>query len=86
MTAGYTPGMKIAISVPDDLSARAEEFASRLGITRSRLHADALRSYIEWREDQAIRHALDRVHADSPEPLDDGFKRAQAKVLRESEW
>jgi len=86
MTEGYTSFMKTAISLPDELFERAEELASRLGISRSQLYADALRAYLEWRRGESIRKALDAVHEASPEPLDEGLKRAQARMLREQEW
>lgn len=78
--------MKTAISLPDELFARAEELASRLGVSRSQLYAEALRSYLEWRREEEIRETLDRVHSEGPEPLGEGLRRAQSKVLRDSEW
>lgn len=86
MTIGHTSAMKTAISLPDDLFRRAEDLASQLGISRSQLYADALRSYLAWRREEAIREALDAIHEADPAPLDEGLKRAQAKVLRESDW
>ena len=78
--------MKTAISLSDELFERAETLASRLGISRSRLYSDALRAYLEWRQEEAVREARDAVHEGSPEPLDEGMKRAQAKILEESDW
>jgi len=78
--------MKTAISLPDDLFDSAEALATRLGVSRSQLYADALRTYLAWRQDEAIRAALDAAHGDAPEPLEEGLKRAQAKTLEASEW
>jgi predicted transcriptional regulator len=39
---GYTFGMKTAVSIPDDLFRRADEYASRSGKSRSELYREAL--------------------------------------------
>ncbi|MEN8150673.1 MAG: hypothetical protein ABFS86_12695 [Planctomycetota bacterium] len=78
--------MKTAISLPDELFDRAESLAARLGVSRSRLYANAIRLYLAIRQDETVRDSLDRVYGEDPEGLDETLKRAQAKVLRESEW
>ena len=39
--------MKIAVSVPDDLFARADDAASRLGLSRSQVYARALEEFLD---------------------------------------
>lgn len=39
--------MKTAVSLPDDLFARADQLAARRGISRSRLYAEALARLLE---------------------------------------
>lgn len=46
---GYTLGMKITVSVPDELFGQAEAEARRQGITRSALFQAALREYLMGR-------------------------------------
>lgn len=47
-------GMKIAISIPDDLFAEAERLAEERGGSRSALYASALREFV-------VRHSPDRI-------------------------
>jgi len=82
----HTPGMKVAISIPDDVFADAEHLAETLKKPRSQVYSDALREYV-------ARHAPDRVTAPLDEVLateastPDGFARAAAEhTLRRSEW
>ena len=39
--------MKIAVSVPDELFERADEYADREGVSRSQVYARALEEYLE---------------------------------------
>ena len=54
MGAGYTLGMKTAVSIPDDIFERAERLASQKQRSRSEVYAAALDEYL-------ARHALDEV-------------------------
>ena len=56
--AGYTPDVKVAISVPDELHAEAERLAHRLNRSRSRLYADAMREYLARHDPNAVTRAL----------------------------
>jgi hypothetical protein len=42
----YTPFMKTAISIPDDLFEEVERFSRRLKVSRSRLFTEAAREYL----------------------------------------
>lgn len=78
--------MKTAISLPDELFESAETLAARLGVSRSRLYADAIRLYLAVRQADSVRESLDQVYGEEPEVVDEALKRAQAKVLKASEW
>jgi predicted transcriptional regulator len=52
---GHTAEVKTAVSLADDVYARAERAARRLGRTRSALYAEALREYLD-------RHQLEQDH------------------------
>lgn len=83
--AGYTRGMKVAISLPDALHRKADALARRTGRSRSRLYADALADYLARQAPDSITDRLNDV-CDSI-PLPDPFASAAAKrVLRESSW
>ena len=78
--------MKTAISLPDDLFAAAESLAGRLGVSRSRLYATALEDYIARHQARRVSERLDAVYGPQEPGLDPSLQRAQAKVLRRSEW
>ena len=52
-TGGYTPGMKTAISIPDDVFNEAEALARRTKKSRSEVYARAVREYV-------ARHSADK--------------------------
>ncbi len=73
--------MKTAISLPDELFARAEELASRLGIARSRLYALALAEYVERHSSSSITHRLNAVYQQEDSALEDDLARLQAGAV-----
>jgi metal-responsive CopG/Arc/MetJ family transcriptional regulator len=76
--------MKTAISLPDELFAETEALARRLGTSRSRLYAAALREYVARHQPDEVTAALDRVYADAaPDPV---LAAAAANALLASEW
>ncbi len=58
---GYTPSMKTAISVPDEVFEDAERLAGRLGWTRSHLYTQAVREFLERQGDDPVTAALDAL-------------------------
>ncbi len=78
--------MKIAVSIPEDVFAEAEELARRQRMSRSRLYSRALAEY-------AARHAPDRVTEAMNQVVDEvgaGFdpfvERAARVTLARVEW
>jgi predicted transcriptional regulator len=43
--------MKVAVSLPDELFARADDAASRLGLSRSQVYARALEEFLDAQGD-----------------------------------
>ena len=86
LQARYTAGMKIAVSIPDDLHMEADRLARSLKYSRSRLYADAVRECLARHDPDAITSALnlvcDRLGADA----DPGIAAAGADLLRRVEW
>jgi predicted transcriptional regulator len=86
VTLGYTPGLKTAISIPDDLFRRAEELARRLGKSRSQVYREALAEYVFRREPRSVTSALDELADElAPEP-DPWLAEAGRTVLERNEW
>lgn len=83
---GYTTGMKTAISIPDELFQRAEEFARTLGKSRSQVYREALAEYLVRREPRSVTSALDELVAELPVEPDPWVGVTARRVLERSEW
>lgn len=82
----YTIGMKTAVSIPDEVFARAERLAKRDGRSRSELYAAALKEYVERHAPEHVTEAMNRV-VDALEGERDAFSAAAGRrVLERSEW
>lgn len=79
-------GMKIAISVPDEVFQAGEHLAHQLGISRSQLYADALAAYLSVRGAAAVTARLDEVHGKAPVRLDAALAAAQRVKLADEAW
>lgn len=56
--------VKTAVSIEESLFREAEEWAGKLGISRSRLFAEAVREYVRQRENEELLRRLNEAHAD----------------------
>ncbi len=74
--------MKTAVSLPDDVYARAERAARRLGRTRSALYAEALREYLDRHEQEqlSVTAFLDEVYLDDAQEAAAGAAAARRLV------
>jgi metal-responsive CopG/Arc/MetJ family transcriptional regulator len=84
--AGYTIGMKTAISIPDELFADAERLARRTRKSRSQLFSDALKEYVARHAPDNVTDALNRISAELQEEPDEFIASASRRVLERSEW
>jgi len=75
--------MKTAISIPDPLFEAAEQFAKRMGLSRSQLYAVALQEYLQTHKREQVTKRLDAVYADEDSSLDPFFVQLQADTLSE---
>mgnify|MGYP001791676200 FL=1 len=78
--------MKTAISIPDPLFEAAEQFAKRLGLSRSELYAMALQQYLQEHKQDRVTQQLDAIYADEDSQLDPFFVNFQAHTLSEDSW
>ena len=78
--------MKTAISLPDELFNRAESLANRLGLSRSRLYAQALEDYIARHQARRVSERLDAVYGTESSTVAPSIVAAQSRVLKRSEW
>jgi metal-responsive CopG/Arc/MetJ family transcriptional regulator len=78
--------MKTAISLPDPLFQAAEQFAKRMGLSRSELYAVALQEYLQVHKQEQITKQLDAVYADEDSSIDPFFIKLQANTISEETW
>ena len=78
--------MKTAISIPDALFEAAEQFAKRMGLSRSELYAVALREYLQVHKQDEITKQLDAVYADEDSSLEPFFVQLQTDTLSKETW
>jgi metal-responsive CopG/Arc/MetJ family transcriptional regulator len=78
--------MKTAISIPDALFDAAEQFAKRIGLSRSELYAVALQEYLQAHKQDQVTKQLDAVYAREDSSLDPLFVQLQAHTLSEETW
>ena len=77
--------MKTAISIPDDIFAKAEELARQLSTSRSELYSRAVREYV-------ARHSADQVTEKLDLLVEEGHMEssfavaASRQTLERSEW
>ena len=85
-TAGYTNGMKTAISIPDRVFTRAERTARRLGKSRSQLYTEAVTEYVARHDPDEVTEAVNRV-CDAVDTSPDRLVAAAGRrVLVRTEW
>jgi predicted transcriptional regulator len=78
--------MKTAISIPDELFARADELARRLGKSRSQLYREALSEYLVNREPRSVTATLDELVGELPPGPDVWVGATARRALERSEW
>lgn len=80
--------MKTAVSIPDDVFARAERLARAAGRSRSEVYSAALREYVARHEPDDVTEAVNRVIEDFGEDAapDGSTQEAVRQVLESSEW
>ena len=82
---GYTRWVKIAVSLPDELFARADDAASRLGLSRSQVYARALEEFLDTHgeQDDPVTVKLNEL-ADQQEPTPGAA--AGRRLIETGQW
>jgi hypothetical protein len=78
--------MKTAISIPDDIFHSAEQLARRLGVSRSELYVQALKSYLQAHHEDNVTDTLNTIYGDTPVPLDPVLQSVQTRSLPKNDW
>jgi hypothetical protein len=81
--------VKTAISLDESLFREAEEWAGKLGVSRSQLFARAVEEYVRRHENEELLRRLNEAHADGPDEEDEEALRhgqaLHAEMLRRVE-
>ena len=83
---GYTNGMKIAISIPDDVFEEAERLARQRHRSRSDLYTRALSEYVARHAPDRVTESMNAVLETVGEPADDFAPAAGRRALGRVEW
>lgn len=78
--------MKTAVSIPDELHARVDETARRLGKSRSQVYREALAEYLLRRETDSVTEAMDVALDELGQPSDRWVAEAARSALARTEW
>ena len=78
--------MKTAISIPDDIFQSAEQLARRLGVSRSELYVQALKSYLQEHHEEGVTEALNTIYEGIRAQLDPVLQRVQTLSLPRDDW
>ena len=84
---GHTLGMKLAISIPDDIFEEAENLARRLNTSRSELYSRALTEFAGHHAPERLTERMNQVVADIGVEAPDAFnKEAARRAFKRTEW
>lgn len=78
--------MKTAVSIPDDVFAKAERLARRAGRKRSEVYSAALREYVARHAPDEVTEAMNRVCAEIEDEPDSFLAEAARRQLEQTEW
>jgi predicted transcriptional regulator len=78
--------MKTAVSIPDDLFAKADAFARGVGRSRSQVYRDALAEYLVRHDPTSITNALDELAEELESERGAWSAEAGRRALERSEW
>lgn len=78
--------MKVAISLPDDLSARADQYARQHRLNRSALIAEALQEYLCKHRNDNLTEQINAAVEAVDQPSDAVQLQYNKKMLRNVEW
>ena len=78
--------MNTAISVPDRVFRRAQQYARRARKSRSQVYREAVAEYLARHVPDAITETMNDVCAHLVDPRDDFVVAASRRVLRRETW
>jgi len=83
---GYTPGMKTAVSIPDEIFEEAEGLVSKFKTSRSELYSRALKEFVARHASDRLTEAMNRAVDRVGKEVDESTRSAARRVLEQVEW
>ena len=78
--------MKTAISIPDDIFQSAEQLARRMGLSRSELYVQAMKSYLQAHQDEGVTDTLNTIYREIHAQVDPVISSIQIRSLPKDDW
>ena len=78
--------MKTAISIPDKLFQKVDQYARSHGFSRSELFAKAVAQYLELHPSDHITEELNKVYSSESSELHQTLLRMQFSSIEKEEW
>lgn len=78
--------MKTSVSIPDAVFRSADRLAHKLKMSRSRLYAVGVESFVQRHDDEAITAKLNEVYAIESPTLDPVLQSIQTRSIANDEW
>lgn len=82
----YHAYMKTAISIPDEIFARAEQYANKHKMNRSALFTAAVDEYIIHHRDDDVTEKLNAIYVKEDSSLDPVLAEIQHQSTTKEEW
>ena len=82
----YTPSMKTAISLPDNIFEMADVLAEKLHVSRSQLYVMALEKFIRENQESDITHRINDYIENNGQPVDEIFLNSSVKDMKKVAW
>ena len=84
--SSYAPGMKMAVTIPDDVFEKAERLARRMKKSRSELFSRALAEYVARHAPDHVTKAMNQVCAEIGTEPDPFRSETARRTLERVDW
>jgi metal-responsive CopG/Arc/MetJ family transcriptional regulator len=83
---GITKRMKLTVSIPNEIFAKAEAYAKKTKTSRNKLYPRALTEYLSWHSPNRVRANMNRVVATLSHENNEFRHRAIRRIVERNDW